>query len=171
MATSLENLTKQMEHTTTFCKFAIITLEGAAKALGDIGMKTTSGRMGGLLRQVKLDDKTELNLSEFIAIVEKRSEQEETAKQRDSEMLARHGLERFDRDSDGRISRDEVAEAIGEVYKKHKGKEMSPQEITEKMADFSFDKKGSVELLELGEYLDELAGIQKTMGMDGLFGQ
>merc|ERR1719494_773871 len=46
---------------------------------------------------------------------------------------------------------------------------MSPQEITEKMADFSFDKKGSVELLELGEYLDELAGIQKTMGMDGLF--
>ena len=39
------------------------------------------------------------------------------------------------------------------------------------MADFSFDKKGSVELLELGEYLDELAGIQKNMGMDGLFGQ
>ena len=169
MAASLEILTKQMEHTTTFCKFAIITLEGATKAFDDVGLKTPKGRMEGLLKQVGLDDKTELNLSEFLAIMDKRSEQEEKGKQRDREMLARHGLQRFDRDSDGRISRDEVAEAIGEVYKKHKGKEMSPQEITEKMADFSFDKKGSVELLELGEYLDELAGIQKTMGMDGLF--
>ena len=102
--------------------------------------------------------------------MDKRSEQEEKGKQRDREMLARHGLQRFDRDSDGRISRDEVAEAIGEVYKKHKGKDMSQDEISTKMAEFSFDKKGSVELWELGEYLDGLAGIEKSKGIDSLFG-
>ena len=154
MAASLDHLTKQMEHATTFCQFAIITVQEAERALNDAGLEVTTEGMQALLKDANLGEKSELNLSDFIALMEVKSKQDEKAKQKQDSVLAKFGLLRFDRDGDGRISRDEVAEATREVYRQVRGKEMPQEQVSLEMSNaLEFDEEGSVVMWKFERYL------------------
>ena len=155
----LDVLKNQMELGGAFFKFAKLSRDDLQGALDCAGLTLPKEEVDSLIEESferMGEQKTEFNLLDFIALVDLNTKREELLLEKKQYVLKQYGLEEYDKNKDGKITRDEVEKVIKELHKSRYKFEISDEAVASDIRRYmKFDSEGCVKLDKFRDYVEQ----------------